>query len=595
MLDQPKVWIMKRLLGAPLPAGRRYGGIIHLVSRLFPKRLSNLPSTSFQGIQKDRTYPKEIKVVDIRGHSEIKEIQVRVIQGILNRNAPIVYLVGSEKDEFWLSNIQSDIREFPIDELPWSSYPSITYDSSSIKQTYLAITLAGIHDAIPTPLTNNFGIDFSCKDVLFDLTTMNDREMNSKFHEAANKACKSMISFRNTPAPETIDLIVNQRMILSPLALHGTWFRSLGGRTSKEEAEVLRQIIESMDPDSAMLGYNPNPGIAGEYETINYLSKHGMFSLPVPGVPNLSFFSGFPKVQSSQGTRNHPNTDTTLGAGSRGGGVGGGVEEIAGWKKEANVPRNGGKISNGSGKTQNVQTEFGAKVTGTTPIKPEEKVHVVILMSDGDNLDLPYSKYDFFSQEHTTPLGWSVSPFLNEFAPVMFEYYTSHLQQGDTLVAAPSGGGFCYPSYHRHLPAFLEHTERFMRESGLEYLWLLDHPIRGYSKPLLRKFADFTKGMFLEYVIIRPYSRSIEFHDGIPTVFSSAFVEKDGKVAEAIQRSTPKKDGPSFLFVGVEMRYNTPEHIDSEIAKLDHRKYTVVGVPEFMDLIKRYKMNDAEL
>ena len=210
---------------------------------------------------------------------------------------------------------------------------------------------------------------------------------------------------------------------------------------------------------------------------------------------------------------------------------------------------------------------------------------MVIVLSDGDNLDLPYSTYGSFAQEHTTPLGWSLSPLLNEFAPVMFEHYSSHLARGDAFVAAPSGGGFCYPSVNPHLPAFLEHTERTMKESGLRFLWLLDHPVRGYPKQLLGKVARFTTGIFMEYVILRPYHRSMEMYDGTPAVFSSGFVERDGRIAERIIARTPRKK-PAFLFVGVEMRYNTPEHIDAEVSKLDPKEYEVVSVPRFFELIR---------
>ena len=210
---------------------------------------------------------------------------------------------------------------------------------------------------------------------------------------------------------------------------------------------------------------------------------------------------------------------------------------------------------------------------------------MVIVLSDGDNLDLPYSTYGSFGQDHTTPLGWSLSPLLNEFAPIMFEHYSSHLAQGDAFVAAPSGGGFCYPSVNPHLPAFIEHTERTMRENRLRFLWLLDHPVRGYPKKLLGKVARFTTGIFMEYVILRPYHRSMEMYDGTPAVFSSGFVERDGRIAERIIARTPRKK-PAFLFVGVEMRYNTPEHIDAEVSKLDPEEYEVVSVPRFFELVK---------
>ena len=86
-------------------------------------------------------------------------------------------------------------------------------------------------------------------------------------------------------------------------------------------------------------------------------------------------------------------------------------------------------------------------------------------------------------------------------------------------------------------------------------------------------------------------------YEDTPAVFSAGFVEQDGKIAEKVLRKTSLShskrsshrnisQGPSFLFIGVEMRYNTPQHIDSEIAKLDPDLYQVVSVPQFMELVR---------
>jgi len=498
----------------PLKFGEIFGPFVHLLSRLFPRKSSGKESVSFQGLTNPRSEPKEILVYDISNASDVEQISARVIQGIMNREKPVVYLVGSEKDEFWLTQITAD--KIGISELDDSGYEKIVYDPYSIKQKYLAVTLSGIHDAVPVTESSN---------PLFDITEMTDKEIYDLMLETSQKTSRSMISFRNKENPEHIDFIVKNKIFLSPLAITGINPLLHVKNKSRIEAGLLRSIMSNMEPDSPMIGYNINSGILGEYETINYLSKYGCYSIPVPGVPNLSFFSGFPKA----------------------------------------VPKH-------------------ATFTGNK--KLENKTYVVILMSDGDNLDLPYSKYESFSQPHETPLGWSVSPFLNEFAPTMFDYYSSHLPEKDTFVVAPSGGGFGYPSKNKFLPAFIRHTSTFMRESNLEYLWLLDHPIRGYSPRLLEKFAQISSGIFMEYVLIRPYFCSVEIYGGTPAVFSSAFVEKDGDIAKKILRKTPRRQ-PAFLFIGVEMRYNTPQHIDSEISKLDSEQYEVISVPEFMALVRQ--------
>jgi len=56
-------------------------------------------------------------------------------------------------------------------------------------------------------------------------------------------------------------------------------------------------------------------------------------------------------------------------------------------------------------------------------------------------------------------------------------------------------------------------------------------------------------------------------------------------------RKGKKRKVPTFLFIGVEMRYNTPQHIDSEVAKLDREQYEVVSIPYFMEMVKKGTQN----
>jgi hypothetical protein len=498
----------------PLAFGEEFGPVVHVVSRIFPLSLSDEITTSFQGLEGPRSAPENILVYNITDATPEQEIQARSLQGLMNRDKPTLYLISSEEDVFWLSQIDGGVEY--IDELDYSSYPKIKYDFDSRKQTYLAVTLAGVHDAIPV---------LEAEELLFDLTPLSDDELHDLMLETFQNCSKTMISFRNKETPNHIDFNVKNKVFLSSLAVTDYSFLVQLDRTSPKEAAVMEKIFSQMEPDCAMIGYNLNSGIKGEYETIEYLSDHGCFSVPVPKVPNLSFFSGMPRVEPTHET---PSSNIEL----------------------------------------------------------ENKTYVVFIMSDGDNLDLPYSKYESFSTPHETPLAWSISPLLNEFAPTMFEFYSSNMPIEDTFVVAPSGGGFVYPSKNQNLPAFIEHTDRFMKELDLRYVWILDYVIGGYGPNILEQFADISDGVFMEYVILRSYGQSIEMYDETPAIFSAGFVESDRKIAERIVKSTPNQV-PAFLFIGMEMRYNYPDHVDSEVAKLDPDQYEVVSVPEFMDLMKQ--------
>jgi hypothetical protein len=512
------LYIVNDMFENPIYAGERFGPLVHVVARSFPIPLSEQESPAFQGLTNPRSQPTMIQIYDITDLSEEEQIQAKVVQGLMNRDKPTLYLIEHEnEDQFWLSQIDAETEV--VSKLDYSVYQTIKYDPDNVKQKYLAITLAGVHDAMPSTSEGS----------LYDLTNLSRTDLHNMMLETSEHTNKKMISFRSGKI-DHIDFIVKNKIFLSPLALQSTTILPVDHKSSSE-SELIREIMSQMDPDCAMVGYNINAGIAGEVETMNFLSEFGCYSIPVPNVPNLSFFSGLPREQPSHST----------------------IE---------------------------------------SDVQLDDKVYVVILMSDGDNLELPYKRYDSFEQEHENPLTWSITPFLNEFAPPIFNYYSSNLPESDAFVVAPSGGGFGYPSRNINLLAFVEHTDRLMNELDLQYIWLLDHPYRGYSPELLAKFADISNGLFMEYTILRNYEDAIEFYKDTPAVWSAAFVEKDGDIAQRIIQRTPQ-ERPAFLVIGIEMRYNSPQHIDSEIARLDPDLYEVVSAQDFFRLVSQASLPES--
>jgi hypothetical protein len=530
-----------------LRLGDVFGPLIHRFARVAPYSLSISSTSHFQGLPHDRKVPDQFFTRDITEMNPDEVLRLRVIQGLMNRSGPALYLIGNHHDSFWLGRLSGDHRPLRDSDIP--IFPEILFDPDSMLQRYLALTLCGIHGCVPV---------HDAQDPFLNISSLTEKATLTMMIETSRKTNSSMISFRNTPYPEQVDFIVRDRLFLSPLSLP-CHIPIIGRFLPKNtQARTLLSIMDSLDNDSLMIGYNIRAGVFGEYETISFLSDHGCSSLPVPGVPNLSFFSTLPRIHIRSG---------------------------------------GGPISNSPVLSENRSSEMQNPVPIVTSNKPEHiqsipsegpsKTYIAILLSDGDNLELPFQKYESFGEKHSTPLGWSISPFLNEFAPTMFDYYSSNLAGQDTLVCAPSGAGFTYPSQHANLPAFLQHTRNFMDQSHLEYLWLLDHPFRGYSPMLLNVLSRFVRGMFLEYAIVRSYRQSMELYGTTPAVFSAGFVETDGKIAKKIIQKTPKK-GSGFLAIGVEMRYHSPSFIDSEIDSLDPDRYEVVGIPRFFELMRNH-------
>ena len=508
----------------PEALGERFGPLAHLPTLLGlgrgPRMGTGRPFPGFDG---ERSSPGTIEGHDIRSLSPEAELQARVCQGLRNREGPVVYLVQDEADEFWLEGLKGEqgvkvTRGEP--DLAEKGLKRIGYDPGSLLQSHLALTLAGVHRGLPAS-----GAD----EVDIDLRGLSREELLAQFRRVAGLTHPHLVSFSDNLVPPFADLVVRYRVLSSPLALSGGPSLLPVKRRSSAERRVVDDIFELKGAGCATFGYNVNPEIAGEYETINYLSRRGSFSIPTPRVANLSFFCALPRP--------------TI-AGGKGKGKG----------KEANENSQG----------------------------PQNKVYLTFAFSDGDNINISYRRYDHFGQPHTTPVAWSLSPLLFDLAPNLLAQYREGLQPGDTLVAGPSGAGFTYPSRNPEMRAYLDHTKRYLEACGLDHLWVLDLPWRGYHPDIMARYAGICKGILAEFANRRPYRSSIELHGDTPAVFSSAFIQRGDMIAEIVRRRTPRVY-PVCLFFTLSAWHISPEELDREVAKLG-TGYEVVSLPRFFDL-----------
>src|SRR6266700_3500063 len=98
----------------------------------------------------------------------------------------------------------------------------------------------------------------------------------------------------------------------------------------------------------------------------------------------------------------------------------------------------------------------------------EPKAYVSFTISDGDNLQ--YSQHRMLKiwrdqARGSLPIGWTISPVLQQAAPAMAAYYAHTASANDELIAGPSGAGYMFPSRWpaEQLPAFLQRTGALMQ------------------------------------------------------------------------------------------------------------------------------------
>ena len=163
-----------------------------------------------------------------------------------------------------------------------------------------------------------------------------------------------------------------------------------------------------------------------------------------------------------------------------------------------------GKYLVGSVGSSDLSVHSGVRVASFhQPVQPapalaRDKIYVCFTMSDGDNL--PVVSGGNWPQlwenpaRGKLPMGWTVSPAASALIPGIVDYYYATATANETLMAAVSGIGYCYPDFYGQryraddrasvFDDFLEQTEAGMRTMDLRAVC----PSQGTGK--IRRFAE---------------------------------------------------------------------------------------------------------
>ncbi len=228
----------------------------------------------------------------------------------------------------------------------------------------------------------------------------------------------------------------------------------------------------------------------------------------------------------------------------------------------------------GSVNCTNLSVHSGIRTGSLKPKEPQRprldpsKVYVSFIMSDGDNL--PVLTVSNFPQlwadpvRGKVPIGWTVSPAAWLLMPDVLSYYYSTATPADAFLGAVSGIGYTYPDSYAARYAkddravvfdgFLDLTNRYMRESGLRNIWIMNA-----SKPeLIRRYAERIHGLEGLYP---DYGRRVSeygnatyptgpnvgvFHAVTGWKENATRAEKVNQMVEEIKSITPS-ERPAFL------------------------------------------------
>ncbi len=101
----------------------------------------------------------------------------------------------------------------------------------------------------------------------------------------------------------------------------------------------------------------------------------------------------------------------------------------------------------------------------------KNKVYIAFMMTDGDAVWAMENKQSHqwaCEQRGDFALSWGFLPLVADIAPAMYRHYVATMTPQDYMVAGPSGAGYTYPHLYPDPKQFLRYSKYYMQKCGLE-------------------------------------------------------------------------------------------------------------------------------
>ena len=197
----------------------------------------------------------------------------------------------------------------------------------------------------------------------------------------------------------------------------------------------------------------------------------------------------------------------------------------------------------------------------------------------------------------SVPLAWGIQPYLMALCPALLEYYAQAATPADSFFSGPSGAGYTYPITMPNLDQYVPYSRGLMAAAGVATLdeWDLvrldtEKVHRRFTapgpQPPVRCFLQAPMGLGQPAV-------NLWLDDGTPLVIAEdatpstalwAVMPRDfdaaDPLADVARRITAVADAhepPYFIAVYSHM---SPSFCRDVAARLDPRRFTIIGVPD---------------
>lgn len=408
-----------RRVPAPAASGKPEGLPYKTEPRPFPELFPKSPAPD-----------SEMIVIDLTGMAPDRQLLVRTLQGIVNREKPRIYCVSNEQDRQWLEWmlrrgwVKSTQTAADAEELlaRFGQYLKglIVTDPTIPHSRNAATMLAALEDAavasprlakkLPLPIIADLRGRWKTSAEVYRWAVDN-------LWPRMNHHVIACLWPENH---ELRDYLVANKVFICwiPGPIDG----ALPYSRPDEEIRIVEELLGLAPPNIPIMGYSfagPDVGI-GEFGGVDLFSQFGKFLVGSVQSGNLTVHSGVPVDEFRQAVR-------------------------------------------------------------PAPALAKDKVYICFTMSDGDNLPVvSVGNWPQLWADKTRggfPIGWTIAPTARILIPGVVDFYYSTATANDTFMAAVSGVGYCYPqSYGRRygeknqervFDEFLRLTDSYMRKMDL--------------------------------------------------------------------------------------------------------------------------------
>ena len=195
-----------------------------------------------------------------------------------------------------------------------------------------------------------------------------------------------------------------------------------------------------------------------------------------------------------------------------------------------------------------------------TPRTPDpDTTYVAFTVSDGDAMGYDETLLRSLQLDRlgptSVPIGISITPYLATDAPQIYDWIVKNLPDQARLVAGPSGAGYAYPYAMSDLDGYLDHSRELLDRYGLRSTWILEpHLTASPTTELLERFVERTKPSLLltDYGGNPPEPPSVSFVNGVPVVHTVMIDKGDADIAKIVRSvAAAQAPGPRFVSIGL--------------------------------------------